>query len=211
MEIKDSGERREFSTGAVRDIADGKGRCDLLPLGAIAPLMPKQEYANILHHIHLFMQAGYDEDLYRALGLFAAAKGWSIPKMLLEVSRQYEEGAIKYGEHNWEKGIPLHCYIDSAVRHFLKYVDEWDDEPHDRAFVWNLLGAIWTYANLPEMVDIYFPQRIVCSDDDGADCKGSSPDVEEVKPLDAAAVESIVKVLSNMEPNTTVAELLKVL
>ncbi len=35
MEIKDSGTRREFNTGAVRDIADGKGRMDLLPWAAI--------------------------------------------------------------------------------------------------------------------------------------------------------------------------------
>ena len=30
--ILDSGERRQFESGAVRDIAEGKGRCDLLPL-----------------------------------------------------------------------------------------------------------------------------------------------------------------------------------
>lgn len=29
--IKDSGERRAFDTGAVRDIQTGKGRMDLLP------------------------------------------------------------------------------------------------------------------------------------------------------------------------------------
>ena len=34
VEIKDSGERRTFSTGSVRDVPEGKGRCDLLPLGA---------------------------------------------------------------------------------------------------------------------------------------------------------------------------------
>lgn len=33
--IKDSGERREFATGAVRDMAAGKGRMDLLPWAAI--------------------------------------------------------------------------------------------------------------------------------------------------------------------------------
>ncbi len=33
--IKDSGDRREFDTGAVRDMADGKGRMDLLPWAAI--------------------------------------------------------------------------------------------------------------------------------------------------------------------------------
>lgn len=38
-EILDSGSRREFSTGAVRDIASGKGRCDLIPLGAAAAIM----------------------------------------------------------------------------------------------------------------------------------------------------------------------------
>ena len=34
MEIKDSGERRTFSTGAKRDMADGKGRFDLCPWSA---------------------------------------------------------------------------------------------------------------------------------------------------------------------------------
>lgn len=38
MEIKDSGERREFETGAVRDIQEGKGRYDLLPWEAIHEL-----------------------------------------------------------------------------------------------------------------------------------------------------------------------------
>lgn len=33
--IKDSETRREFGTGAVRDIQEGKGRCDLIPLGAV--------------------------------------------------------------------------------------------------------------------------------------------------------------------------------
>ena len=35
MEIKDSGNRRTFSTGSVRDCAEGKGRMDLLPWAAI--------------------------------------------------------------------------------------------------------------------------------------------------------------------------------
>ena len=33
--IKDSGERREFASGAVRDMSAGKGRMDLLPWAAI--------------------------------------------------------------------------------------------------------------------------------------------------------------------------------
>ena len=42
-ELKDSGNRREFASGAVRDMADGKGRCDLLPLDVIAILLNDDE------------------------------------------------------------------------------------------------------------------------------------------------------------------------
>ena len=63
--------------------------------------------------------------------------------MLLEVAKHFEEGAKKYGENNWQKGIPPKCYIDSAVRHYLKWLRGDKDEPHDRAFVWNLMCCIW--------------------------------------------------------------------
>ena len=39
--IIDSGERRKFESGAVRDIAEGKGRCDLLPLDVVARFLYK--------------------------------------------------------------------------------------------------------------------------------------------------------------------------
>lgn len=35
MEILDNGKRREFESGAVRDVSEGKGRMDLLPWAAI--------------------------------------------------------------------------------------------------------------------------------------------------------------------------------
>ena len=36
--IKDSGDRTQFDTGAVRDMHAGKGRMDLLPLSALIEL-----------------------------------------------------------------------------------------------------------------------------------------------------------------------------
>ena len=42
--IKDSGERTEFSTGAVRDMHEGKGRFDLLPMCVLLRLA--QHYEN---------------------------------------------------------------------------------------------------------------------------------------------------------------------
>ena len=110
--IKDSGERREFSTGAKRDMAAGKGRMDVLPWAAI-----------------------------------------------MEVSKHCENGALKYGEHNVDKGIPTHSFCDSAARHLAKYLDGWEDEPHLLAAAWNLLWAIQMEIKHPEMVDTPWKQE----------------------------------------------------
>ena len=73
-----------------------------------------------------------------------------MPTMLLEVSKHMEEGAKKYGERNWEKALPVSCFIDSAVRHYLKLLRGDDDEPHDRAFCWNMLCCLWTIRHKSE-------------------------------------------------------------
>lgn len=147
--IKDSGERREFETGAVRDIQEGKGRCDLLPLDVVAANMCD----TVIQHIADFQETGKYPHLEIALDRFRMGTNWNYPDMFLEVSKHFEEGAKKYGEYNWQKGIPTHCYIDSAVRHYLKWLRGDKDEPHDRAFVWNILCCIWTCIHKPELND----------------------------------------------------------
>lgn len=199
-QILDSGQRRRFESGAVRDIHEGKGRCDLLPLSVVCPLMPKQDYANILYHLDQYVRTGHDEHLYKSLVIFAEARSWSIPTMILEVSKQYEDGALKYGEHNWEKGIPLHCYIDSAIRHFLKFVDGRDDEPHDRAFVWNILGAIWTQYEASDMIDISFSSTLQGNhESEGCDYDLESHEADDVLLSKSKLVEMIEQVIA--EPN----------
>lgn len=138
--IKDSGERRSFDTGAVRDIQEGKGRPSLMPLGVAAHLTG----GVILDQLSLFLETRDTQYLDNALFDFAEfAYGGSVETMLLEVSIHFEEGALKYGDNNWQKGIPVDCYLDSAIRHYLKYRRGDTDEPHDRAFVWNLMCCIW--------------------------------------------------------------------
>ena len=105
--IKDSGDRTQFASGAVRDMHSGKGRMDLLPWNAI-----------------------------------------------IEVSKHCENGAQKYGEHNVDKGIPLHSLIDSGLRHAAKFVSGQTDEPHLTASVWNLLWALEMQLTRPDLVDI---------------------------------------------------------
>lgn len=152
--IKDSGNRRQFETGAVRDIQEGKGRCDLMPLDVLALINGCGEDSHVLRCLGRFQKDGMIVHLCGAVEIFTQMyfKN-SIPTMCLEVAKHFEEGAKKYGENNWQKGIPVHCYIDSAVRHFLKHLRGDTDEPHDRAFCWNIMCAIWTCKNLPELND----------------------------------------------------------
>jgi hypothetical protein len=157
MPILDSGNRREFSTGAVRDIAEGKGRCDLLPLEVLGRYFTRDGEPNFLFiELEMYIRTGEIVHLFRTLDIFNEHCYRNNRTMFLEVSKQYEEGAKKYSDRNWEKGIPLHCFIDSAVRHYLKWMRGDNDEPHDRAFVWNILCAIWTHENKPELVDLPF-------------------------------------------------------
>lgn len=154
MEILDSGERREFETGAVRDIQEGKGRCDLLPLDVVAWVLGNDGDPDVvLESINAFVETGNIMYLYEALEFFRNLWGILLETTLLEVSKHFEEGCKKYGENNWRKGIPTHCYIDSAVRHYLKWLRGDKDEPHDRAFCWNILCCIWTCIHKPELND----------------------------------------------------------
>jgi len=107
QDIKDSGDRTKFSTGAVRDIHQGKGRYDLLPWNAID-----------------------------------------------ELAQHCENGAVKYGERNCEKGIPTHSLLDSAIRHLSCYMRGQDEEVHLRAAMWNVAMAIEMRINNKDMQDI---------------------------------------------------------
>ena len=52
---------------------------------------------------------------------------------LIELSKHCEEGTLKYGEHNVDKGIPQHSLCDSA---------------------WNLMWALNQSVECPELVDV---------------------------------------------------------
>lgn len=152
--IKDSGNRREFESGAVRDIQEGKGRCDLLPLDVIAQYISLTDNDDgVLLAISQYTYGGESVYLKVALDKFREIAKWDVFTMILEVSKHFEEGAKKYGEYNWQKGIETHSYIDSAVRHYLKWLRGDEDEEHSRAFVWNILCCIWTCKHKPELND----------------------------------------------------------
>lgn len=142
--ILDSGSRSDFGTGAVRDIQVGKGKPSYMPLEVVANMFDVPDGDKVLRAIADFRNTKQTRFLYDALMHFArVAYAGSKETMLLEVAIHYEEGCAKYGPDNWRHGIPWDAYIDSTVRHYLKWLRGDQDEPHDRAVVWNLLSCVW--------------------------------------------------------------------
>lgn len=142
--IKDSGERQEFSTGAARDIQAGKGRCDLMPLDIVSEFMTMKPEKDYLSYIADFQETENYESLIGAATSFADKYFANRETAVLEYAIQLENGAIKYGPRNWQKGIPLDRYVDSGIRHYMKHLRGDDDERHDRAALWNMLCGAWT-------------------------------------------------------------------
>lgn len=151
--IKDSGERRVFETGAVRDCAEGKGRCDLLPLCAVGKWLNDQ----VLLAVGSFVDTHDGRYLEVALDYIAEKHFSCKADLVLEMAIHMEEGLKKYPERNWENGISIHSFVDSGVRHYLKVLRGDDDENHLRACVWNFACCMWTMYYKSEMNDL--PKR----------------------------------------------------
>jgi hypothetical protein len=66
------------------------------------------------------------------------------PIALIRLAKHYENGAVKYGDHNWQKGMPLSRYLDSLIRHAYKLLMGMDDEDHAAAIAWNAFAYIHT-------------------------------------------------------------------
>ena len=116
FEVKKTPITRHFDTGAVRGEDRGRGKPSLLPFGALR-----------------FVSEAFD--------------GWAgLPwRAVVEISKIFEAGSIKYQPRNWEKGIPLDAFVDSAIRHLDKYLRGELDEPHCGQFAWNLVCLLQTH------------------------------------------------------------------
>lgn len=162
-DIKDSGTRTDFANGAVREIREENGRCDLLPLKQVAMLFDNDYIVKTaLEGIDDYIYNGKKDGIIFAMKSFCKVEyGDSIPEMILTVSHHYKNALSKYPERNWENGLPTHSFVDSGVRHLLKIARGDQDEPHNNAFVWNMLGILWNDEHHPELVDMPFVDKLV--------------------------------------------------
>ena len=80
------------------------------------------------------------------------------PVMLARLAVIMERGAAKYSDRNWEKGMPLSRFVDSAYRHLTQYLFGQRDEDHVGQAIFNLMALLHTQAmidngKLPESLN----------------------------------------------------------
>jgi hypothetical protein len=148
FKTKDSGARQVFHSGAQRDTQVGKPRPDLIPLPVLdalqqafggSPLDADGSEPPIWYYCD-------EDEVRRDL----------IPDVMLNrLGGLYHRGAIKYGDNNYQKGIPLDRIYASLFRHLLQWYAGDASEDHLAAIIWNASTLMWTeremsLGNLPE-------------------------------------------------------------
>lgn len=59
------------------------------------------------------------------------------PHAIIRIAKHFENGAVHYGDHNWQLGQLHSRYMDSLLRHAFKYLGGARDEDHLAAIAWN--------------------------------------------------------------------------
>jgi len=82
-----------------------------------------------------------------------------------QLARVMETGCKKYGDRNWEAGILLRRYLDSAMRHLFSFCAGMEDEPHLPMAMWNIACLIQTEiwirkGRLPDTMREEFPYNV---------------------------------------------------
>src|SRR5690554_6777622 len=65
------------------------------------------------------------------------------PEGLIRLAKRYEYGAVRYGDQNWKKGIPVSSLVDSVMRHLCQYMAGDQSEDHLAACSWNLFALMY--------------------------------------------------------------------
>ncbi len=74
------------------------------------------------------------------------------PHILTALAEAYAEGAGKYGDDNWLKGIPSKDLMNHALRHLVLWQTGDDTEDHLGHAMWNIGAIIHFQKTKPELV-----------------------------------------------------------
>lgn len=76
------------------------------------------------------------------------------PIALRRLAARYKMGADKYGEYNWQKGMPLGVVINHLQNHLEKFkLEGCIDDDNLAAIAWGAFALMWYEANKPELFE----------------------------------------------------------
>ena len=73
------------------------------------------------------------------------------PIGLRRLAETYHEGATKYSDFNWEKGMPVSDMANHAIAHLYAYLSGDRSEDHLAHAAWNCLAACHSEELWPEL------------------------------------------------------------
>jgi len=85
-------------------------------------------------------KTGAKRDIQQGKGRFDLLPPYAMKRL----AKHFENGAVKYGDRNWEKGMPLSRFLDSLLRHAFQILKGDKDEDHKAAVAWNAMCLIDT-------------------------------------------------------------------
>jgi hypothetical protein len=169
--IKVDGTPQTYGEGATRNSKEGKGRYDLIPTEPMMSIMVAYNDTAFLREIEavrsadamimllynhamrrefayviILLSLSHDINEFGDRYYHTSKIGSCISGMMEELAHHFEKGALIYGEHNCEKGIPIDSFIDSGMRHMAQFINVTGDreENHWIAAIWNFWMAEWT-------------------------------------------------------------------
>ena len=76
------------------------------------------------------------------------------PIGLRRLALTYAEGAVKYGDRNWERGLPASVMLNHALRHLVLWTSGDETEDHLAHAAWNLLGLMHFEECRPDLMNM---------------------------------------------------------
>lgn len=94
----------------------------------------------------------FDTGAVRSTDVDGARYDLISPIGMRRLAETCKEGADKYSDYNWEKGMPVSAMLQHAMGHIMQYLAGDRSEDHLAHGCWNLMGAmhseeLWPHLN----------------------------------------------------------------
>lgn len=133
--------------------------CPPIPDGSVTPCSSKIPTGNFVSHA---LNTPSDKEVH-STGAVRSTDANDVrydlisPQGLRRLAMTYQEGAKKYGAHNYKKGFHVSGLLNHAIAHCYKFLDGDTSEDHLPHAIWNLMTAIEMLEKRPELDDRYVP------------------------------------------------------